>query len=71
MINFPQLEYTFGKVLNACVKRTFQVEVPCIVHMEWKKQDKNWPRWIVHTMERFMDLKFETNFQLNYAMQRH
>lgn len=35
------------------------------------RKDKNWLRWAAHTAECFMDLKIQTNFQVNYAMQGH
>ena len=39
--------------------------------MWYGRKDKNWLRWAVHTAECFMDLKIQTNFQVNYAMQGH
>ena len=35
------------------------------------RRDKNWLRWAAHTAECFMDLKIQTDFQVNYAMQGH
>ena len=35
------------------------------------RKDKNWLRWAAHTVECFMDLKIQTDFIVNYAMQGH